>query len=118
LVAAAWRTAERSAIFCSVHPAIHPGSPSLPDPSVLERLTSELHDRYRVEEPLGEGGMAIVFAATDVKHNRRVAVKVLRPELSAVVGAERFLQEIQVTARLQHPHILPLYDSGSAGGLL
>ena len=62
--------------------------------------------------------MATVFAATDVKHNRRVAVKVLRPELSAFVGAERFLQEIQVTARLQHPHILPLYDSGSADGLL
>ncbi len=62
--------------------------------------------------------MAVVFAATDLKHGRRVVIKVLRPELTAVVGAERFLQEIQVTARLQHPHILPLYDSGSAGGLL
>ena len=85
---------------------------------MLDRLRTELQDHYRVDTELGQGGMAIVYAATDLKHNRRVAVKVLRPELSAVVGAERFLQEIQVTARLQHPHILPLYDSGSAGGLL
>ena len=85
---------------------------------MLSRLQSELQDRYRLENELGQGGMAIVYAATDLKHNRRVAVKVLRPELAAVVGADRFLHEIQVTARLQHPHILPLYDSGSAGGFL
>jgi eukaryotic-like serine/threonine-protein kinase len=62
--------------------------------------------------------MAVVFLATDLKHDRQVAVKVLRPELSAVIGADRFLREIQVTAQLQHPHILPLYDSGAAGSLL
>ncbi|MFI5209044.1 MAG: protein kinase [Gemmatimonadales bacterium] len=85
---------------------------------LLERLKSGLHDRYRIERQLGEGGMAVVFRATDLKHNRQVAVKVLRPELAAIIGAERFLREIHVTAQLQHPHILPLYDSGAAGELL
>jgi len=86
--------------------------------SVFHQLQSELAGRYRLERQLGEGGMALVFLGTDLKHNREVAVKVLRPELSAVVGAERFLREIQVTSHLQHPHILPLYDSGSAANLL
>ena len=85
---------------------------------LLERLKSGLHDRYRIERRLGEGGMAVVFRATDLKHNRQVAVKVLRPELAAIIGAERFLREIHVTAQLQHPHILPLYDSGAVGDLL
>ncbi|MDB4909238.1 MAG: protein kinase, partial [Gemmatimonadetes bacterium] len=83
-----------------------------------QRLESDLSARYRIEGELAEGGMAIVFRATDVKHDRSVAVKVLRPELSAMVGADRFLREIRVTAQLQHPHILPLYDSGAAGDLL
>jgi eukaryotic-like serine/threonine-protein kinase len=87
-------------------------------PSILQQLQDGLADRYRVEHQLGEGGMAVVFRAIDLKHDRPVAVKVLRPELSAVVGADRFLREIQVTAQLQHPHILPLYDSGAIGDLL
>ncbi len=85
---------------------------------LLQRLQSELAARYRIEDKVAEGGMAFVFRATDLKHDRKVAVKVLRPELSAMVGADRFLREIRVTAQLQHPHILPLYDSGSAAELL
>jgi serine/threonine-protein kinase len=84
----------------------------------IARLASALADRYRLERELGSGGMATVWLAHDLKHERLVAVKVLRPELSAVLGAERFLQEIRVTAHLQHPHILPLFDSGAADGLL
>src|SRR5262249_54277181 len=79
---------------------------------------STLSDRYRIERELGVGGMATVYLAEDVRHHRRVAVKVLHPELSAVVGPERFLKEIELTASLQHPHILPLFDSGSADGQL
>ncbi|MDT8341912.1 MAG: protein kinase, partial [Longimicrobiales bacterium] len=74
--------------------------------------------RYRILEKLGEGGMATVYLADDVRHERRVAVKVLKPELAAVVGADRFLAEIKTTANLQHPHILPLFDSGEADGFL
>ncbi len=81
---------------------------------VVERLTAALADRYRIERELGQGGMATVYLAEDLKHHRKVAVKVLRPELAAVIGAERFLAEISTTASLQHPHILPLFDSGSA----
>ena len=77
-----------------------------------------LADRYRIERELGQGGMAIVYLAEDVRHHRRVAIKVLHPQLSAVIGSERFLKEIELTANLQHPHILPLFDSGEAGGLL
>ena len=84
----------------------------------LPRLTAALSDRYRIERELGQGGMATVYLAQDVRHNRRVAVKVLRPELAAVIGAERFLSEITTTANLQHPHILPLFDSGEADGFL
>ena len=83
-----------------------------------DRLTAALADRYRLERELGQGGMATVYLAEDLKHHRRVAVKVLRPELAAVLGAERFLREIETTAQLNHPHILPLYDSGEAGGFL
>jgi serine/threonine protein kinase len=79
-------------------------------------LTTALGDRYRIERELGAGGMATVWLAQDLRHDRKVAVKVLRPELAAVIGAERFLAEIKTTANLQHPHILPLHDSGEAGG--
>jgi len=82
------------------------------------RLNAALEGRYRIERQLGEGGMATVFLAEDLRHARRVALKVLKPELAAVVGAERFLGEIRTTASLQHPHILPLFDSGSADGFL
>ena len=79
----------------------------------IARLTAALADRYRLERELGQGGMATVYLAHDLKHDRRVAIKVLRPELAAVIGAERFLSEIRTTANLQHPHILPLFDSGA-----
>ena len=88
----------------------------MPDP--VSRLNAALEGRYAIERELGEGGMATVYLADDLKHNRKVALKVLKPELAAVVGAERFLAEIQVTANLQHPHILPLFDSGEADGFL
>jgi serine/threonine protein kinase len=81
----------------------------------LARLTAALADRYRIERELGAGGMAMVYLAQDLKHDRKVAVKVLKSELAAVIGAERFLAEIKVTANLQHPNLLPLFDSGEAG---
>jgi serine/threonine-protein kinase len=81
-------------------------------------LRQALADRYTVERELGRGGMATVFLAEDVKHRRPVAIKVLHPELAAALGAERFLRGIEIAARLQHPHILPLYDSGAAAGFL
>jgi TolB-like protein/Flp pilus assembly protein TadD len=81
-------------------------------------LRSVLADRYAIEREIGRGGMATVYVAHDPKHGRQVALKVLKPELAAVLGAERFLREIQVTARLSHPHILPLHDSGAVAGLL
>jgi len=84
----------------------------------LDRLKAALADRYTIEQELGSGGMATVYLAEDVKHHRKVAVKVLRPELAAALGAERFLNEIRVTANLQHPHILPLHDSGDADDFL
>nr|MDP2528290.1 serine/threonine-protein kinase [Candidatus Palauibacterales bacterium] len=83
-----------------------------------ERLAAALADRYRIERELGEGGMATVYLAEDLKHHRQVAIKVLKPELAAVLGADRFVQEITTTAQLQHPHILPLFDSGTADGFL
>ena len=81
----------------------------------LPRLVAALADRYRIERELGQGGMATVYLAQDLKHDRKVALKVLKPELAAVIGAERFVVEIKTTAALQHPHILPLFDSGDAG---
>jgi serine/threonine protein kinase len=83
-----------------------------------DRLSAALADRYPIERELGAGGMATVYLAQDLRHKRQVALKVLRPELSAVLGGDRFLNEITVTANLQHPHILQLYDSGDADGLL
>src|SRR3989454_5568843 len=84
----------------------------------LERLGAALAEHYAIERQIGAGGMATVYLARDLKHDRAVALKVLRPELAAVLGIERFLSEIRVTAHLQHPHILPLFDSGQAGGLI
>jgi Tol biopolymer transport system component/tRNA A-37 threonylcarbamoyl transferase component Bud32 len=83
-----------------------------------DHLAAALADRYRLERELGQGGMATVYLAEDLRHHRRVAIKVLKPELAAVLGADRFVQEITTTAQLQHPHILPLFDSGSADGFL
>ena len=83
-----------------------------------ERLGAALADRYRIERELGAGGMATVYLAEDLKHRRKVAIKVLKPELAAVLGADRFVQEITTTAALQHPHILPLFDSGESDGFL
>jgi serine/threonine-protein kinase len=85
---------------------------------VITGLNEALEGRYRIERELGEGGMATVYLAHDERHNRHVALKVLKPALAAVVGAERFLAEIETTAKLQHPHILPLFDSGDADGFL
>src|SRR6476469_4500598 len=84
----------------------------------MKDLGAALADRYRIERELGRGGMATVYLAYDTRHDRKVALKVLKPELSAVVGAERFLAEIRTTANLQHPHILPLHDSGSVEGVV
>jgi serine/threonine-protein kinase len=86
--------------------------------SVEERLRSALSRRYRIEREVGSGGMAAVYLATDLKHNRKVAVKALRPDLGEALGVQRFLREVDVAARLTHPHILPLHDSGEADGLL
>ena len=87
-------------------------------PDALARLSTALADRYRIERELGAGGMATVYLAQDLKHDRKIALKVLKPELAAVLGADRFVQEIKTTAALQHPHILPLFDSGTADGFL
>ena len=84
----------------------------------LRALTTALADRYRIERSLGQGGMATVYLARDLRHERNVALKVLKPELAQALSAQRFLKEIHVTANLQHPHILPLYDSGSIEGAL
>jgi len=85
---------------------------------LLETLREALAGAYAVERELGRGGMATVFLAEDLKHRRNVAIKVLHQELSAQIGPERFTREVEIAARLQHPHILPLYDSGNAAGLL
>ena len=82
------------------------------------RLSDAFSERYRIERELGAGGMATVYLAQDLKHDRKVAIKVLHPDLAAALGAQRFLSEIKTTANLQHPHILPLHDSGEADGLL
>ena len=86
--------------------------------SSLDRITAALADRYAIEREIGAGGMATVFLAEDLRHHRKVAVKVLQPELTAALGTERFLQEIEVAAQLNHPHILALHDSGDANGYL
>src|SRR5918997_1084801 len=84
----------------------------------VAQLNATLAGRYAIEREIGRGGMATVYLARDLKHNRHVALKLLDPELGAVLGVERFLSEIQVTAHLQHPNLLPLFDSGDADGLL
>ena len=99
---------------CSI--TAHRGAPLTSD--AVHRLIAALSDRYRIDRELGAGGMATVYLADDIKHDRKVAIKVLRPELAAVIGADRFLKEIKTTANLQHPHILGLIDSGEVGGLL
>ena len=95
-----------------------PGGQGTLGEAVAERLRAALGTRYQVEREIGEGGMAVVYLAHDLRHDRPVALKVLRPELSAFLGAERFLREIHIAAQLNHPHILPLHDSGEADGLL
>src|SRR5689334_7098093 len=89
-----------------------------PGDNRISSLATALTERYRIEREIGAGGMATVYLAEDVRHHRKVAIKVLHPELSAILGPERFLKEIELTASLQHPHILPLFDSGSADGKL
>ena len=86
--------------------------------TLQSRLEPALAGRYSLARELGEGGMAVVFLAHDIRHDREVALKVLRPEVSAEIGAERFLLEIKLAAGLTHPHILPVFDSGEADGLL
>ncbi len=85
---------------------------------LLSQLRKALQGRYEVERELGSGGMAVVYLASDLKHDRRVAIKVLRPGLASSLGSERFLREIQIAAKLSHPRILALYDSGQADGFL
>jgi hypothetical protein len=97
-------------------PALEPTSALAPGTDATKRLELALAGRYRIERELGTGGMATVYLAHDERHDRGVALKVLKPDLAAVIGAERFLHEIKTTANLQHPHILPLHDSGEANG--
>jgi eukaryotic-like serine/threonine-protein kinase len=113
------------AIFChrcgrnfTVDTAAQPTGDDTPAADTMSRLRAALGDRYEIERGLGRGGMATVFLARDLKHEREVAIKVLHPDLSASVGADRFEREIRLAAKLQHPNILGLYDSGSADGLL
>ncbi len=84
--------------------------------ATADRLAAALSDRYRIERELGQGGMATVYLAHDLKHDRKVAIKVLRAEVAPTLGAERFLSEIKITAKLSHPHILSLFDSGRREG--
>ena len=84
----------------------------------IDQLRAALSGRYAIDREIGAGGMATVYLARDLRHDRAVAIKVLKPELGAVLGVERFLAEIKVTANLQHPNLLPLFDSGEANGLL
>src|SRR2546428_8837476 len=92
--------------------------PDLPVADLLARLRAALVGRYTIERELGRGGMATVYLGRDLKHHRAVAIKVLRPELAAALGPERFVREIEIAAGLTHPHILPLHDSGEAAGFL
>ena len=86
--------------------------------TIADRLTTALADRYRIERTLGKGGMATVYLARDARHDRDVAIKVLNAELAESLGRQRFVREIRMAAKLNHPHILPLYDSGECGGFL
>src|SRR5512132_1993912 len=96
--------------------AVSPGGTGVID--LRDELAAALAGRYEIERELGSGGMAIVYLARDVKHDRHVALKALRPELATSLGAERFLREINIAARLAHPNILALHDSGNDGGML
>ena len=87
-------------------------------PQRLEKLKAALAGRYEIKHELGSGGMATVYLAQDARHHREVAIKVLRPDLAAALGPERFLREIRIAANLNHPHILALFDSGEADGFL
>jgi TolB-like protein/tRNA A-37 threonylcarbamoyl transferase component Bud32/Flp pilus assembly protein TadD len=113
-----------AAQFCMTCGRATPTDPGVP-PRLMHtgafevaKVTSALAGRYRIERVLGEGGMATVYLAEDAKHKRKVAVKVMRSELAATIGAERFLREVEIAAQLSHPHILPMHDSGEADGLL
>src|SRR5437868_14349790 len=86
--------------------------------NLIAQLQDGIGDKYTIDREIGRGGMATAYLARDPRHDRRVALKVLNPELGAVLGVERFLAEIKVTANLQHPNLLPLFDSGESGGLL
>ncbi len=106
---------------CGTATPTEPGVPPRTAPTgavEVSRLTRALADRYRIERVLGEGGMATVYLAEDLKHRRKVAVKVMRPELAETLGTERFLREVEIAAKLSHPHVLPVFDSGSAGDFL
>ncbi|HEX5633859.1 MAG TPA: protein kinase, partial [Gemmatimonadales bacterium] len=113
-----------SAQFCMNCGTATPTDPGVP-PRIMstgtfevDKVTRALAGRYRIERVVGEGGMATVYLAEDAKHKRKVAVKVMRPELAATLGADRFLREVEIAAQLTHPHILPMHDSGEADGLL
>jgi serine/threonine-protein kinase len=112
------------ALFCLHCGAATPTEPGVPQRTAttgvveVARVKKALASRYRVERVLGEGGMATVYLAVDLKHTRKVALKVMRPELAATLGSERFLREVEIAGRLNHPHILPMHDSGEAEGLL
>jgi TolB-like protein/tetratricopeptide (TPR) repeat protein/tRNA A-37 threonylcarbamoyl transferase component Bud32 len=106
---------------CGTATPTEPGVPprtTATDITEIARVRKALASSYAIERVLGEGGMATVYLATDLKHRRQVAVKVMRPELAATLGAERFLREVEIAAQLSHPHILPVHDSGDAGGVL
>src|SRR6188474_3692916 len=109
-------------LHCGTATPTEPGVPArtaATDVSEIVRVRKALAGRgYAIERIVGEGGMATVYLATDVKHRRQVAVKVMRPELAATLGAERFLREVDIASQLNHPHILPVYDSGDADGVL
>jgi serine/threonine-protein kinase len=108
-------------LHCGTATPTEPGVPARTAPTgafEVDKVRRALADRYRVERVVGEGGMATVYLAEDLKHHRKVAVKVMRPELSATLGSDRFLREVEIAAQLSHPHILPMYDSGSAAGVL
>ncbi len=117
-------TLDAEAIFCSKCGTRTPTEPGVPERSAptgafeVSRVRQALASRYRIEGVLGEGGMATVYLAEDLKHKRQVAIKVMRPELAATLGAGRFLREVEIAAKLSHPNILPVYDSGEMGGIL
>ena len=111
----------RFCLRCGTATPTEPGVPprTMPTGEIeIAKVRRVLADRYRIEQVIGEGGMATVFLAQDLKHRREVAVKVMRPELAATLGADRFLREVEIAAQLNHPHILPMYDSGEADGVL